>query len=95
MISFFTRRKFVDLPFVVLLFYLPLVLLHFLLCSVFKVHPEQLLSFEPSGSWWAQVRVTLRFSAYVLLSLSPQSLAAPGGLKWIRTTDLTLIRRAL
>ena len=36
-LSFFTRRKFVDLPFLVLL-YLPLVLLHFLLCSVFKVH---------------------------------------------------------
>ena len=36
-LSFFTRRKFVDLPFLVLL-HLPLVLLHFLLCSVFKVH---------------------------------------------------------
>ena len=36
-LSFFTRRKFVDLPFW-FFFYLPLVLLHFLLCSVFKVH---------------------------------------------------------
>ena len=46
-LSFFTRRKFVDLPFLVLL-YLPLVLLHFLLCSVFKVHSRE------NPSWWAQ-----------------------------------------
>ena len=88
-LSFFTRRKFVDLPFW-FFFYLPLVLLHFLLCSVFKVHfGENILS------WWAQVRVTLCLSAYVFLSLSPPSLSALGGLKWIRTTDLALIRRAL
>ena len=36
------------------------------------------------------------FSAYVFLVLSPlASFRLLGGLKWTRTTDLTLIRRAL
>ena len=36
------------------------------------------------------------FLAYVLLVLSPlASFRLLGGLKWTRTTDLTLIRRAL
>ena len=48
-LSFFTRRKFVDLPNCFGSFYLPLVLLHFLLCSVFKVHFGDLCS-----PWWAQ-----------------------------------------
>ena len=41
-------------------------------------------------------RVTLRYSAYVFLVLIPAfSSKKLGGLKWTRTTDLTLIRRAL
>ena len=87
-LSFFTRRKFVDLPF--------FGSSSFTSCFASL---SSLFSFqgtlESFLSWWAQVRVTLCLSAYVFLSLSPPSLSALGGLKWIRTTDLALIRRAL
>ena len=56
-----------------------------------------------SQKWWAQVDSNHRFFAYVKAPLwrKPFFLAWPfsfhknGGLKWTRTTDLTLIRRAL
>ena len=60
---------------------LPFCLLY--LCSVFKVQFRALL------------RVTLCLMAYVFLVISPSLLSQLGGLKWTRTTDLTLIRRAL
>ena len=92
-LSFFTRRKFVDYPF----WFFRFTSCFASLSSLFSFQGtlERFLSFGFLNPWWAQVRVTLCLSAYVLLSLSPPSLSALGGLKWIRTTDLALIRRAL
>ena len=50
--------------------------------------------------WWAQTRITLQRTAYLYAEhwsasgLIPR-LSSLGGLKWTRTTDLALIRRAL
>ena len=87
-LSFFTRRKFVDLPFWFFFIYL-------LFCFTFFFVQFSRYTREKIPHGGLKLRVTLRLPAYVLLSLSPPSLSALGGLKWIRTTDLALIRRAL
>ena len=46
-------------------------------------------------AWWAQVDSILPKVAYVRSHLSPPQHLLRGGLKWTRTTDLTLIRRVL
>ena len=50
--------------------------------------------------WWAQTRITLQRTAFLYaehgaLRFDPDDLRRLGGLKWTRTTDLALIRRAL
>ena len=50
--------------------------------------------------WWAQTRITLQRTAslYAMrgaLRFDPDDFRRLGGLKWTRTTDLALIRRAL
>ena len=60
---------------------------------------------SPKFVWWAQVDsihsptyrvfITLCVEALVRLTPAPKKLSFFGGLKWTRTTDLALIRRAL
>ena len=50
--------------------------------------------------WWAQTRITLQRTAFLYamhgaLRFDPDDFRHLGGLKWTRTTDLALIRRAL
>ena len=55
------------------------------------------------GIWWAQVgsshsptyRVLMRVFLFLSLLALPPNSGEFGGLKWARTTDLALIRRAL
>ena len=82
----------------------------FFLYSVLKVHPAAGMSrssvtFLPTAlsrsyrlaSLWLFVTPLRGPSLFPVISLGSRHAAAPaaGGLKWTRTTDLTLIRRAL
>ena len=69
-LSFFTRRKFVDLPFFGSSSFTSCFAS---LSSLFSFQGtlERSLSLGSFDPWWAQVRVTLCLSAYVFLSLSP------------------------
>ena len=79
-------------------FYISLSLRSFR-CSIFKVR-SWVTAFR--GPWWAQDFESLSADSLIRLRRlspspvpSPLSFATVGGHKWIRTTDLTLIRRAL
>ena len=52
-------------------------------------------NFAAGLAGWLKFSSHTPLLAYVLLELSPKLLSQLGGLKWTRTTDLALIRRAL
>ena len=93
-LSFFTRRKFVDLPFFGSSSFTSCFAS---LSSLFSFQStlRELLSWSFQTLVGSSSSHTLPFGLCVSLTFATDRFRDLGGLKWIRTTDLALIRRAL